>query len=79
MLSGGKDGTIYLEPTKNMLKTNSTGQIYFVDPHGNSYGYSTANLKHLSFSNTSGRGFYDLWSTKGGTTERDREKWEKNW
>lgn len=79
MLSGGKDGKVYFEFSKNMLKTNSVGQIYIVDPHGNSYGYSTANLKNLSFSNTSGLGYFDLWSTGGGKTAKDRSHWVKNW
>jgi type II secretion system protein G len=51
---------VYFEPTPGILATNiSSGVVSFADPWGFDYLYTT-NATH----NT---GFFDLWSTAGGT------------
>jgi prepilin-type N-terminal cleavage/methylation domain-containing protein len=53
------------------------------DPFGYSYGYSTAANKEIEDGATAPtKGFnptFDLWSTAGGKTTNDKEKWVKNW
>lgn len=71
-LSGAGGGKVYFEFSRNMLATNSAGEVYVVDPHLNSYGYAYPGAKN-------GAGFYDLWSTKGGTTAGQTNKWVGNW
>ncbi len=71
-LSGASGGKIYFEFSPSMLATNSVGVVYLVDSYGNSYGYVYPGPKN-------GAGFYDLWSTKGGTTAAQTNKWVGNW
>ncbi len=65
----------YFEFKPDMLLPAGTGTVTaIVDPFGNPYGYSTINAK----TPTSGYNpTYDLWSTAGAPTVRD--KWIKNW
>lgn len=61
-----------------MLKTDAQGRTYIVDPWGNSYGYSTFKAEHLN-GNGGYNSTYDLWSTRGGKQDSDKEKWSTNW
>lgn len=74
-----KGEKLYFDPSKSTLKTNSSGEVYFVDPWGHSYGYSTCNLTNVVVTNTGGKGFFDLWSTGGKATQPEQSKWIKNW
>ncbi len=69
-LAGGTK--VYFEFHPSMLRQDSVGEIYVVDPRGNSYGYSTVGVK-------TGPGFPDLWSTRGGTTASAMSQWVTNW
>ena len=71
-LSGVSGGRVYFEFSPAMLATNSVGAVYLVDSFGNSYGYAYPGPKN-------GTGFYDLWSTKGGTTAAQTNEWVGNW
>jgi general secretion pathway protein G len=57
--------------------TNTSSKVLYVrDPFGNSYGYSTA------YQNSSSTGYnptFDLWSTAGGKSAGEVQKWIKNW
>ena len=68
----------YLEVRPQMLRTGEPGGTYFVDPWGNSYGYSTFKSVHRD-SLDGYNPTFDLWSTAGGKREKDRSKWAKNW
>ena len=65
-------GKTYFEFSKNMMKQDSDGQTYIIDPKGRSYGYSTSAAMN-------GPEFYDLWSTDGGTRQKDVPRWKTNW
>ena len=71
-LAGTNDGKVYFEFSTNMVKRDSRGETYIVDPNGCSYGYSTAGAKN-------GPNFFDLWSTGSGTTVSATNRWIVNW
>jgi type II secretion system protein G len=51
---------LYFEPAPGILATNTgSGVVSFVDPWGGEYLYTTNATHHT--------GFFDLWSTAGGT------------
>lgn len=57
------------------LATPPGGNLYFKDPWGNAYGYSTSK-------SSGGPGYnptFDLWSTGGTTAGTDQAQWIKNW
>lgn len=68
-----KSGKVYFEFTKSNTQIDIDGRPYVVDPHDHSYGYSTSQFAQ------SGTAFYDLWTTLGGTREKDAKRWIKNW
>ena len=73
------DGKMFIEFRPQQLKRDSAGTVIsIVDPWGMSYGYSTRTVAVPS-QTKSGNAFYNLWSTGGEKTERDRKKWIKNW
>jgi general secretion pathway protein G len=59
---------VFFEPTPQMLITNS-GTVSFVDPWGSAYEYRTGAQA------TNNVGFFDLWSTAGGTNANN---WIRN-
>jgi prepilin-type N-terminal cleavage/methylation domain-containing protein len=75
-------GKIYMTFKPNMLfpADQSQNVLYIQDPFGNSYGYSTINNPLANPTPTPGYNpTFDLWSTAGGTTNADTQKWIKNW
>lgn len=68
-----ESGKIYFRFAKGTAARDAEGEIYAVDPLGNSYGYSTSQ------DSQTGRSIYRLWSTDGGTREKDVKRWVKNW
>ncbi len=70
-LAGGTK--VYFEFHPSMLRQDSVGEIYVVDPRGNSYALLNRRRENRA------RGFPDLWSTRGGTTASAMSQWVTNW
>ncbi len=68
----------YLTSEPGMVHTTPDGTTYILDVNGNSIGYST--LKSVHPESPDGHNMtYDLWSTSGGASQADLQKWVKNW
>lgn len=78
--SSPEDRKRYFEFKPSMLRSAGSGRItYIVDPWGNSYGYSTHEATFRDSSAGYNTGCFDLWSTRGGKTRKDRTSWAINW
>jgi hypothetical protein len=75
-----KDRKVYFPFRPDMLKfLGSRRNTYISDPWGNSWGYSTLKSRHPQSSEGNNDQAFDLWSTGGGQTKKDRHKWTVNW
>lgn len=69
----------YFKPKESMLNGKPLqADTYIVDPWGYAYGYMPMNPGTTN-TPTFNVGFFDLWSTGGGTAAKNTNSWIVNW